>query len=294
MFKGLFGKNSNESGRNKTGFYKVDGKKLIELDERLGIGSINDTIEYLGFHTTQIHTVNTFDSPTIEVIGVKIFTKQPVFVWAKEKNTRLDFKNLSRELKNTDWDFEYSSHTIEDILTEGIEAQSLTFEYLSSVLELHKESDTLFNAPSIGLYLNFNNGYLESYTSSDWANTASKWLKGVNERLFENMLSEAMRYHRNEIEAMEEVNLVCEALQGIPHAMQNEFIEMHRKPNGNINFFNLLAAHYNNFQGEPIKIDDFQIVNKGRYVKLNDQTFEVDNFIYQFDSEGQLTGSTGK
>ena len=294
MFKGLFGKKSNESGSNKTGFYKIDGNKLIELDERPGIGSINDTIEYLGYNLTQIHTVNTFDSKTIEVIGVKIFTKDPVFVWAKEKNTKLDFKALTRELKNTDWSFEYSSHTIEDILTDGIEARSLTFEYLNSVLDLQKESDNLFNAPSINLYLNFNDGFLESYTSSDWTNAASKWLKDANDQLFENMLSEAMRFHRNEIEAMEEVNLVCEALQGIPNATQNEFIDLHRKRNGNINFFNLLAAHYNSFQGERIKIDEFKTVNKGRLVSIDDQTFEVDQFIYEFDAEGFLTGSTEK
>jgi len=50
------------------------------------------------------------------------------------------------------------------------------------------------------------------------------------------MLSEAMQYHRNEIEAMEEVNLQCESLRGIPQAIQNEFIYLHEKVNGNINF----------------------------------------------------------
>ena len=294
MFKNLFGKKSNDSGSNQTGFYKVDGNKLIELEERPGIGSINDTIEYLGYDTTQIHTVNTFDSTTIEVIGVKIFTKDPVFVWAKEKNTRLDFKSLTRELKNTDWSFEYSSHTIEDILTDGIEVRSLTFEYLSSILQLKKESDNLFHAPSINLYLNFSDGYLESYTSSDWTNAASKWVKDANEELFDNMLSEAIRFHRNEIEAMEEVNLVCEALQGIPNATQNEFISLHRKPNGNISFFNLLAVHYNSFEGERIKIDEFKTVNKGRFVAIEEHAFEVDQFIFHFDTEGFLTDSMEK
>lgn len=142
--------------------------------------------------------------------------------------------------------------------------------------------------------MNFDNGYLESYTSSDWTNSASKWLKDANEQLFDNMLSEAIRFHRNEIEAMEEVNLICEALQGIPYAMQNEFINLHRKPNGNINFFNLLAAHYNSFNGERIKIDEFQTVNKGRFISIDDRSFEVDKFMYQFDSDGLLLGSTEK
>jgi len=93
---------------------------------------------------------------------------------------------------------------------------------------------------------------------------------------------------------MEEVNLQCEAFEEIPDANRNEFISLHTKPNGTINFFNLLAAHYNYFNDEQIKIDAFKIVNKGRFVTIDDGTLSVNEFIYQFDSNGLLINSTRK
>jgi hypothetical protein len=294
MFKGLFGKKSNNFGNGKTGIYRIEEKILTELLEQPGNGSINHIIQKIGFDPTQIHTIHAFDSSIIEVIGVKIFTQEPVFVLGKNKNSKIDLKTLTRELKNIDWSFEYSSHIVEDILTEGIKKHTLSFEYLNTVLKLQKESNSLYNAPFIGLYLNFKDNYLESYTSSDWSNAASKWLIDANKLIFDNMLSEAMQFHRNEIEAMEEVNMQCEALQRIPHAIKNEFIPLHRKPNGNINFYNLLAAHYNDFDNESIQIEEFKTVNKGRFIMRNELALEVDGFIFQFDSNGLLTGSTQK
>ncbi|WP_339869375.1 hypothetical protein [uncultured Algoriphagus sp.] len=289
MLNWLFGK--KPAGQGKTGIYKVDNGVIVDLEESPGNGSINAIIEYLGFDTSQVHTIFTFDSPVIEIIGFKIFTQEPVFTLAKNKATRVDFRSLIKEIKGIDWEYEYSSHTVEDALSEGIERESFTFDFLNSVLLLKREGDDLYQAPKFGLYLKFENGLLKSFTSSDWSNSASKWLKGINNTMFEGMLSEAMQYHRNEIEAMEEVNLQCEALRGIPQAIQNEFIYLHEKLNGNINFFNLLAAHYNLLAGERIKIDDFKTVNKGRYVAIDETTLKAGQFVFQFDSNGFLSQS---
>lgn len=46
IVKNIFGSNSNN---RKTGVYKVENNKLIELDELPGNGSINAIIEELGF-----------------------------------------------------------------------------------------------------------------------------------------------------------------------------------------------------------------------------------------------------
>ena len=294
MFKGLFEKYSNNAGNEKTGIYKIDGSTLTELAERPMNRSICEIIQEIGFDPTQVHTVHTFDSPTIEVIGVRIFTQCPVFATAKKRDSKIDLKIITHELKNIDWSIEYSSHTVEYILTEGIERHSLTYEYLNSVLLLEKEGKSLYNAPSIGLYLNFKEGFLESYTSSDWTNRSSKWLINLNKIMFENMLSEAMRFHRNEIEAMEEVNMQCEALLQIPEAFSNEHIPDHQKANGNINFFNLLATHYDVFNKGRTKIEEFKTVNKGRFIMQNEHTLEVDGFIYHFEPNGLLTESTPK
>ena len=94
MFKRLFEKNSNNSGSGKTGIYKIEGSTLIELTERSVNRSLNDIVKEIGFDPTQIHTVHTFDSPTIEVIGVKIFTQNPVFALAKRKDVKIDLKTI--------------------------------------------------------------------------------------------------------------------------------------------------------------------------------------------------------
>ncbi|OMP75682.1 MULTISPECIES: hypothetical protein [unclassified Chitinophaga] len=98
------------------------------------------------------------------------------------------------------------------------------------------------------------------------------------------MLKEAKLYHRNDLEAFEEVNLQCDALQKIPHAIKNHFIPLHVKSNGNINFYNLLAAHY----PSNTKIEEFKIVNKGRYSCNKPHEFEIDRFTLQFDVAGHL------
>jgi len=282
MFKGLFSRKSNSKG---TGIYKLVGEKLIEYDNQPENGSINSIIEELGFELTQVHTIHTFDSSIIECIGVKIFSKNVVFVLAKDKNLSVSSRALKQEMNDIDWDFEYSSHTIEDILNEGIEAKNLTQEFLNSNIELQlEEGNSVYLAPSLDLYLYFKDGILESYTSSEWTNAASKWLISVNKKMFNEILAEAINFHGNEIEAMEEVNLQCNALQRIPEAVNNEFIPQHIKKTGNTNFYNLLAAHYDG----SINIEEFKIVNKGRFFQQEENSLVIEKFVYQFDTEGSL------
>jgi hypothetical protein len=241
MFRGLFNRSSDNN--KGVGIYKLEGTQLVELDQQPGNGSINSIINKLGYELTQIHTVHTFDSTAISCIGVKVFTQEVVFVLAEDENSNLNLKEVKQELKKVDWGFEYSSHTIEEILSNGIDAQNLSFKYLNSIINLKEESNSVFLAPSLELYLNFKSGILVSFVSSEWTSAASKWLIDANENMFNNMLEEATKYHSNKIEAMEEVNLQCEAIQGIPNATRNEFIPLHLKQTGNINFYNLFAAH---------------------------------------------------
>ncbi|MDY0103765.1 MAG: hypothetical protein RBS07_12595, partial [Lentimicrobium sp.] len=86
MFNRLFRINAS---KNKTGIYFVEGNKLTELEESPGNGSINSIIEILGYEIPQIHTIFTFDSKNIECIGVKVFSKEPIFVLAKKKNSQI-------------------------------------------------------------------------------------------------------------------------------------------------------------------------------------------------------------
>lgn len=272
----------------RTGIYRFSDGRLIELDEEPGNGSVNSIIEELGFSLSQVHPIYTFDSEVIECIGFKIFTKQAVFVLAKENSSGLTTNVVDQEIKRIDWDSEYSSLNVEAILNEGIDSKSLNYDFLSSITQLVKDVNNVYHAPSLGLYLNFENELLDSFASAEWSNSASRWLKDLNESMFSKILSEAKKYHDNEMEAMEEVNLQCDSLLEMPQALKNEFIPLHMKLTGNINFYNLLAVHYN-FE---IPIQEFKIVNKGRFILKDENKFEVDGFYYQFGSNGKLTAAS--
>src|SRR5690606_14675059 len=91
MFKNLFSKKEYSS---KTGFFKVEDKKLIPIDE-LEKGSINDCIEKLGFPTNHIYTIHSFDSDKISVLGFITLTKSLEFVLAENKS-KISFTDVSK------------------------------------------------------------------------------------------------------------------------------------------------------------------------------------------------------
>ena len=104
------------------------------------------------------------------------------------------------------------------------------------------------------------------------------------------MTEEAKLYHQSEMDTIEEVNKQAKSLLDIPHAVNNEFIPLHSKKNGNVSFYNLLITHYT----KDCNIDDFLFMNKGRFRRINDCTIEVGNFIYYFGVYGQLENIINK
>lgn len=281
MFKKLFG-----NKERKTGTYKVIGESLIEYDVLPEGGSMNAICLDLGYHPDQIHIAMTFDSKITSNIGVKIFTREPVFVMTQDKVKNIDLKTLHSELNKIDWKFEYSSSNIENILEQGIENQTLTFDYLNSIIKLSSKNNEIYLAKELDLHLKFENNLLVSFASTDGLNAASKWLKRVNMELFTNMLREAQTYHKSNEDAIEEVNCQCNALQSIPNAINNEFINNHINAFGNYNFYNLYAAHY--ASESEITKSEFLVVNKGRILELTNYKFIVDGFSYQFDENDLL------
>ncbi|GAA3649851.1 hypothetical protein [Flavivirga jejuensis] len=286
MFNNLFSKKEYSS---KTGFFKVENKKLIPIDE-LEKGSINDCIEKIGFPTNHIYTIHSFDSDKISVLGFKTLTKSLQFVLAKNPQTKISFSDVSIAVKGIDWEFEYSDLNIEDILKEGIDYENFDLNFVKSILNLTKEDRDLYKSEELGLYLLFENGILKVFTSSEWENSSTKWLKDINKKMFSSMVNEAKQFHRNEIEAMEEVNRQTKALMDVPKAMKNEFLTLHKNKNGNFNFYNLVIAHYT----QDCNQNDFLFMNKGRLKKIDEQTFEIGKFKYEFDINKQLIGVNEK
>jgi len=281
MFNKLFG-----NKERKTVTYKVIGDSLEEYDVLPEGGSMNAICLDLGYHPDQIHIAMTFDSKITSNIGVKIFTKDPVFVMTEDKVKNINLKMVHSELNKIDWDFEYSSSNIENILEQGIENQTLSYDYLNSVISLSSKGDEIYLAKELDLYLHFENKTLVSFASTDGLSAASKWLKSVNFDIFENMLREAQSYHNSNEDAIEEINCQCAALRAIPDAINNEFIDNHINAFGNYNFYNLYAAHY--ASESEITKGEFLLVNKGRIIELTDYKFIVDGFSYQFDENDLL------
>lgn len=287
MFSNLF---SRKTDKNKTGFYKIDEGKLIEIEETPGNGSINSIIEYLGYPKNYIYIVHTFNSTKINCLGFKTLCKELIFVLAKSPETKLLFSDVSKEVGTVDWSFEYSSLNIEDILNEGIELENFDFDFLKSVIDLTPDGENLFKSKKLGLYFQFDDGILKAFTSSGMDNSSTKWLKDLNSIMVRKMTEEASLYHDNEIDTMDEVNKQAQSLLGIPHAVNNEYIPLHRNHNGNVNFYNLLMTHYT----QTCNLNEFLFINKGRYSQLDRMTYGVGNFIYEFDYSNELKNVISK
>lgn len=285
MFKNLFSKKEYSS---KTGFFKIEGKELIPIDE-LQKGSINDCVEKIGFPTNQVYTIHSFDSEKISVLGFKALTKSLVFVLAENK-TKISYSDVTKAIKSVDWDFEYSDLNVEDILQQGIDYENFDLGFVKSIIDLDKEDENLYKSQKLRLYLQFENGILVAFTSSEWENSSTKWLKDINPKMVESIIKEAKQFQRNEIEAMEEVNNQTKALMNVPEAMKNKFLPKHKNEKGNFNFYNLVIAHYT----QDCNRDNFLFMNKGRYKKIDKQIFEVGNFQYEFRNDKQLKNVYGK
>lgn len=274
----------NEDKIPTTGFFTLERGHLVEAKEMPGKGSINDWIQSLGIPRNHIHIVFGFDSMNIECIGFKTLSKELVFVLAKKDSGTILMSDINDLKKRIDWDFEYSSLNVEDILKDGIELENFDFDFLSSVIDLQPDGKDTYRSDQLGLYLQFENNILKAFASSDWDNSATKWLRNLNDTMVKSMTMEAELFHSNKIDIVEEVNEQSNALLEIPNGVANEFLEIHRTVYGNINFYNLLIAHYE----KDCTIDEFLFVNKGRFTTVDENTFEIGNFLYRFSNDGRI------
>ncbi|MFN3444127.1 MAG: hypothetical protein ACK44D_00175 [Bacteroidia bacterium] len=281
MLEFLFGDKARSSS---TAFFKVINNTLIEIEKVSGNGSINSYIEGQGFQRNQIHVVYTFNADKVECLCFRSLSKDLVLVLAKDFKTKLSYSDVKKDVAKIDWKSEYNSLTVEDILQDGIETKNFDLNFMKSVLDLSEDSKNTYKSEQLGLYLRFENDILVAFTSEGWDNSATKWLTNINPTMVRKMTEEAEQYQENQMNIMEEVNQQANSILDTPNALKNEFIPLHIKSNGNINFFNLLITHYD----KDCHIDDFLLMNKGRFRKINNYTIEVGYFIYTFSELGQL------
>lgn len=274
----LFNKSKSE---RKTGVYIIQDEKLIELESLPENGSINAITKSLGFNNSQAHSILLFDSKVISGIIVKVFTKEILFILTEEGISSLNNSTLQSEIKNIDWDEEYSSYSIEGILSDGIDNKEFTYDFLNSVIELDQKSDSIYYSINLDLLLYFENDYLIKYSSADGYNAEAKEFKSSNPKYFDAVLSEAKSFQVSKSNVINEVNHQFKALFSIPNALRNEHLEDYKNELGNYNFFNLWVANYGS-----TSLSEFLNINKGRYIKLSDNLIKVNNTTFEFSEDG--------
>jgi len=282
----FFKRRRNE--KKSSGVFVNNGDHYDELVDEVTKESINAITEFLGYNIDQVHTIHAFDDKDLEVVVVEVFSNKVVYVITDKKVTNLHKKRIDKFLKSVDWGMEYDRFRVEEILDVGIENQSLTSEYLSKVLEIENSKDGMLFVEKLGLYLVFADGYLIDYQSADGLNKSAKLLKDLNFKLLENYYRETKKYHKNDYDGlMNEINTQADCFTATPDAYSNKFIQSHKSEFGNVNFYNLMVAHY----GKVIDIEEFKEINKGRYTESigsNSTSLYVGSFEYEFDSEGKI------
>ena len=280
--------NRRKSKKESSGVFVRKADKYEELINEVTKESINAITEYLGYNTDQVHTVHAFDEKDLEVVVVEIFSKNIVYVLTEKTVPELNKRRMDKFLKSVDWGIEFDSFTTEDILDSGIENHSLTSKYLSKILGIENSDEGVLFTEELGLHLVFTDGYLIDYQSSDGLNKSAKLLKGLNFKLLEGYCNEALKYHKEDnASAMNEVNIQADCFTATPHAYSNEFIHLHISELGNVNFYNLMIAHYN----KQVNIKEFKNINKGRYkesIGIDSTNLIIGDFEYEFNEKGLL------
>lgn len=280
--------------KKSSGVFVPSGDTFKEVTEKIEETSLNGISIHLGYHPDQLlYYFGQHDTEfDIQQVAFEIFTDRIVFVLTKSSVDSIDRKKLKCFLKDFNLDEEYDSITVRDILQNGVENKSLGIEFLTRVLNLDKgETDGgIIFSKRLGLILYFANGHLTDFQSGDGLNEWTKYLKELNENLFNSYVKVAQKYWGDNRKMIEnEINIQGQAFANTPHAINNEFVPRHKAELGTINFFMLLVCHY----GQEITEDSFQLMNHGRYQKLNNENdvikkYRYNSFIFHFSSSGQL------
>lgn len=269
---------------------------FVPLPDEVVKLSANDIVRHLNYHPDQVHTMfGDFEAEdTVKHVVVEIFTSNIVFVMTKPLK-KLGWRDVNQFLNKHDIKSIFRDYTVEDILKTGIENQSLDITFLSRVLNIKKPALWgIFSVPSIGYDLFFNGGILEHFTPLDGLNCWAKMWKEINPQLAKDYFDQAAKYWGNDnVNALLEVNMQANAFASTPNGVKNAFTYLHQTEYGLIDYAILVLTHYD----ISMTLDDFKIVNRGRYEEVtkdsdNNQLsyYQVGYYVYKFNKEGEYSG----
>ena len=96
---------------SKTGIFIIEKGLLKPLDVLPKGGSYDDIAESLGYPKPTYHGIFTFESAKIQFIAFS-FSKQPIFIAAKENVFVLSYNDVIKEMAKIDWGFEERTYGI--------------------------------------------------------------------------------------------------------------------------------------------------------------------------------------
>ncbi|MFD2871978.1 hypothetical protein ACFS5N_05830 [Mucilaginibacter ximonensis] len=254
--------------------------------------SLNELMWHFGYDTSQIEIIFTTDrKSTVSNIAMEVFTRNIVFMLTDKKATFISERDVKKVMGDFSVTKHYESMKIKDVLEAGIEAESMSVEFLSKVLNMSNLSrNGMFYSSKIKTYLYFTNGLLTNFQYDDGFSHWAKHLQKVNKTVYDRISKGAYKYRAgNDFQLQKEVNMQCEAWGAIPAAFGNEFIPLHTYENGLVNLHMIRVTHY----GYPITMKSFQELNFGRYQVISgdgtgDVVLRLNRFDYRFSKDGQL------
>lgn len=274
-----------KNNQTSSGLFVMKNSKLVEYAEFIENTSFNGVADHLGISKDTLHSFHPFDLEEIYVVAFEIFTENIIFIQAKNTVTEISNKTLNKIIQAYRQETNSLIYDPQDYLTQGIENQSLTSEFLQRVLHLNDSPEYGYlYCDRLGLYLEFSGGILCDFRPSDGLNKWAKDLKSLNPKYLEQYFTEAGKYWgNNHSKIQNEVNQQAEAWADTPRSIQNQYCYLHKNDSGTINFVNLLVAHY----GKYMTVDDFLEINHGRYQTLEltseGSIFKVAKMIYESD-----------
>jgi hypothetical protein len=264
-------------------------------DEAVGApenASLNALMWHFGYDTSQVEIVFTTDRKSkVSNIALEVFTRIVVFVQTDKKTTFITERDIKKVLGDFSVTKHYESMKIKDVLEAGIEAESMSVEFLSKVLNMSNLSrNGMFYSNKIKTYLYFTNGILTNFQYDDGFSHWAKHLQKVNNTVYDRISKGAYKYRAgDDFQLQKEINVQCEAWGAIPAAFGNEFIPLHTYEYGWVNLHMIRVTHY----GYPITLKGFQELNLGRYEVISgddtgDVVLRLNRFDYRFANDGQL------
>lgn len=186
-------------------------KNTYEIKASLCEGSINSICDSLGYNTSMFYIYFTPKRKSdIVAVCYKIFTEDIICVITLDNVAVLTSQDVDQFLKDFNFKNIFSPWEREDYLNKGIKKKTLSYSFLSSVLDL--KNDTIqgccFVSEKFGYKLYFKDKFLCRWESLDGLNRTAKQWKESNPDYYELCYNKALAYWNNDsLRAIKDVNM---------------------------------------------------------------------------------------